>query len=1295
MPASAVSSFTKSHARTRLLALAVLLSGLALSVVAALVVRHNIVDQTQEHFDRLCERMQTELTRRFNRPLTGLRGARALFAASRSVERSEFRSYVLSHDLPTQFPGVRGFGFIKPVPRSGLDAFIASERADDAPGFDVRTSGTDDLLVISYLDPLLYNRAALGLDIAAETRRRAAAEQAIASGEAALSRSITLVQAGRRGPGFLLLLPVYRGGQTPSGVAARSGDLLGLVYCPLVTEDMLSGITAITDGELDIELFDEATPTRDNLLFDADGHLPGDADARLDSALYADRSLSRRVTLEFGGRQLAAHFSTTPAFDATIDRRPPWFILIGGSVLSLVTAFAVWQLSSGRQRALALAAAMTRDLAEAKTRAEGALRDSQTLHHTIEQHAIVSMADASGTIIAANDAFCRITGYTREELIGRNHRIINSGQHPRAFWFDMWQTITRGNAWRGEVCNRAKDGSLYWVDSIIAPFLGPDGKIEKYISIRTDITARKLAHQQMEAMTARLTLATRAGGIGIWDWDVVANNLLWDDNMYALYGIRREDFSSAYAAWVHTLHPDDKVRGEAEINAALVGQRPFDTQFRVCRGDGEIRHIRAIAKVQRDAQGKPLRMTGVNWDITDLTTSLRTLNEERTRLAHIIDGTGAGTWEWEIPSGRTVFNERWAQIIGYTLAELEPVNIGTWTRLVHPDDAAQSASLLQRHFAGETPTYDCECRMRCKDGAWVWVHDRGRVIERTADGQPLRMYGTHVDITARKRAETEMEELNQALTQQTAMANDMAARAEMANSAKSAFLANMSHEIRTPMNGVLGMTELMLGMGLTTEQEDAARTVYRSAESLLTILNDILDFSKIEAGRLDLERIPFDLQQLVFDVAELFRGRLSGSAVELLVHVAPDAPTRLLGDPGRIRQILTNLVGNAVKFTSAGHILIELTASDNGFRLQVSDTGIGIPADRQAALFEPFTQADSSTSRKFGGTGLGLAICKRLADAMGGSIALESRPGAGTTFTVALALPGDPAPPPLVASPASLRGLRILAVDDNAVNRTILAEQLIALGCIPVMAEHAEAALAHLAGERDFAAAVLDRHMPHIDGEMLAERIRADPRHRALPMVLLTSSGVRGDGQRLEQAGFAGYLLKPSPTAVLGGVLATAIERMRSGQGGMVTRHQIAEAGKPASSPSTEVRVRRFNVLLAEDNPVNQRVARAMLEKLGCVVTVAPDGRAAVAAWSAGGFDLVFMDCQMPEMDGYEATTAIRAAEAGSGRRIPIIAMTANATDEDRDRCLAAGMDAHVAKPARSADLAAALNSIA
>ena len=1178
MPESSGDSTSTIRSRAKLPAFAVLLGGLVLTAVSAWLVKHNNDDQKHEHFDRLCERMQDEVVSRFNRPLSGLRDARTLFAASQTVERREFRAYVLSHDLPAQFPGVRGFGFIKPVARPDLAAFIARERADDAPGFEVRTSGTDDLLVISYIDPLLYNRAALGLDIASEERRHAAAELAIASGEASLSRSILLVQAGKRGPGFLFLLPVYRGRQIPIDASARRDDLLGLVYCPLVTEDLLTGISDITEGKLDIELFDDAAPISDNLLYDSDGHIPAGADPAIGGAAYAGRSLTHLAVLEIGGRQLALHLSTTPRFDAAIDHRAPWLILIGGSILSLVTAFAVWQLASGRSRALALAAAMTRDLAAAKTRVEDALRESQTLHHTIQQHAIVSIADPAGAIIAVNDAFCRLTGYSREELIGQNHRIISSGQHPREFWFDMWQTISSGHAWHGEVCSRAKDGSLNWMDSIIAPFVGPDGRIEKYISIRTDITARKLAHLQMQEVSERLTLATRAGGIGIWDWDVVANRLVWDDNTYALYGIRREDFSNAYDAWTRTLHPDDKTRGEADIADALSGKREFDTQFRVLRPDGGLLHIRALARVQRDGQGSPLRMTGVNWDITTLTNSIRTLNQE---------------------------------------------------------------------------------------------------------------------IAARKQAEADMANLNSELELQTAMANDMAARAEMANSAKSSFLANMSHEIRTPMNGVLGMTELMLGMGLNPEQEDAARTVYRSAESLLTILNDILDFSKIEAGRLDLEQIPFDLQQLVFDVAELFRGRLTGSAVELLVHIAPDAPTRLIGDPGRIRQILTNLVGNAVKFTTAGHILIELKSTPDGFSLAVADTGIGIPPDRQAALFEPFTQADSSTSRKYGGTGLGLAICKRLAEAMAGSVTLDSQPGAGTTFTVTLCLPPDPAPPPLVVSPANLRGTRILAVDDNAVNRTILAEQLAVLGCTPILAEHAEAALAQLAGPLVFDAAVLDRHMPLIDGERLAERIRAEPRHRSLPLVLLTSSGVRGDAQRLEQAGFAGYLLKPSPTLVLGGVLATAIERMRTGQGGMVTRHQIAEAGKPVRSLSSETSARHLHVLLAEDNPVNQRVARAMLEKLGCTVTVAPDGRAAVAAWSRGGFDLVFMDCQMPDMDGYEATAAIRAAEAGQGRHTPIIAMTANATDEDRDRCLASGMDAHVAKPARSADLAAALQRIA
>ncbi len=1143
----------------QLLAAAILLAGTGAAAGIGLLLQHSIQEDARIRFGKLADRLHGEVVRRFAVPEAGLRGIRGLFASNSALGRTEFRAWVNTRDLGREFPGVLGFGFIKPVRRDRLDAYLAAERLDEAPGFDLKTSGEDpQLYVITYIDPLLYNRAAQGLDVGAERHRRQAAEQAIATGEPALTRSISLVQAGGHGPGFLLMLPVYRHGAVLTDNAARHSQLLGLAYCPILVEHLMAGIAGNSDGLLDCELFDDADATGSTPLFDDDGHL-----AALDSGAerYAGRLISETRHLTVGGRTLGLQLSTTPRFDATIDRSTPWLTFAAGSLLSLLSAAAVWLLGSGRQRAEALAREMTRDLAAATARTEAALRESQTLHHTIQQHAIVSVADRAGTITDVNQAFCAISGYSREELVGRNHRIINSGRHPREFWIDMWATIAAGHAWRGEVCNRAKDGSLYWVDSIIAPFLGPDGKVERYISIRTDVTARK-------------------------------------------------------------------------------------------------------------------RM-------------LDELAEERQRLAGIIDGTNAGTWEWEVQTGRTVFNERWAAIVGCSLADLEPVSIETWTRLVHPEDGARSADLLRRHFAGELDSYDCECRMRHRDGRWVWVHDRGRVTERAADGTPLRMYGTHVDVTARKQVETELAALNRDLEHQTAIANDMAARAEMASQAKSTFLANMSHEIRTPMNGVLGMTELLLGMGLNPEQEDAARTVYRSAEALLTILNDILDFSKIEAGRLDLESIPFDAHQLVYDVVDLFRGRVAGGAVELLVRIEHGSTPRRVGDPGRVRQILSNLVGNAIKFTSAGHVLVELRTHGTGLQLVVADTGIGIPADRQAALFEPFTQADASTSRKFGGTGLGLAICKRLAEAMGGSIALHSEPGAGSAFTVDLALPADASAPAPVADAGALAGKRVLAVDDNAVNRTIIGEQLAAHGCTAVLADGAAGAMAAVAAG-GLAAAILDMHMPDCDGEELARRIRAHPDGAAIPLVLLTSSGMRGDAARCEAAGFNGYLVKPCPTATVGAVLATAIARTAEGRGGLVTRHQIAEAQAPPS-PRTPVPATARRVLLAEDNPVNQRVAAVMLERLGCHVTLVGDGRGAVEAVRTQVFDLVLMDCQMPVMDGFEATEAIRAAEAGSGRRMPIIAMTANAADEDRERCLAAGMDAHLAKPARMQDVKAVL----
>jgi CheY-like chemotaxis protein len=486
------------------------------------------------------------------------------------------------------------------------------------------------------------------------------------------------------------------------------------------------------------------------------------------------------------------------------------------------------------------------------------------------------------------------------------------------------------------------------------------------------------------------------------------------------------------------------------------------------------------------------------------------------------------------------------------------------------------------------------------------------------------------------------------------------------------------------MNGVLGMTEMLLSMGLNREQEDATRTIYRSAEALLSILNDILDFSKIEAGRLDLEDIPFDLHRVVYDSAELFRGRVAGGTIELIVRVAPGVPRRVLGDPGRLRQILNNLIGNAVKFTKHGHVIVELEGNQDSLNFTIEDTGIGVPLDRQGLLFSPFTQADASTARHFGGTGLGLAISRRLAEAMGGTITLNSTPGMGTTFTVQLPLRPDATEPAPVALAEILVGRRVLAVDDHPVNRKILQEQVRMLGGAVEVVDSGPAALAIL-GTRVWDVIMLDQHMPGLSGEDVARMIRTRPDLTRTALVLLTSSGVRGDAQRMEEAGFNGYLLKPSPTELLGSVLATALSRMSSGEGPLVIRHQLQEA-LPVTLPSEESHEGLgIHVLLAEDNLVNQKVALLMLKKLGCQVVVASDGHAALEALEQHGpFRVILMDCQMPGMDGFEATRAIRRREAvqGSGRQV-IVAMTANATDQDRQECQAAGMDDHLAKPVK------------
>jgi PAS domain S-box-containing protein len=715
------------------------------------------------------------------------------------------------------------------------------------------------------------------------------------------------------------------------------------------------------------------------------------------------------------------------------------------------------------------------------------------------------------------------------------------------------------------------------------------------------------------------------------------------------------------------------------------------------------RYFRIISTPVRDQEGRLTGAIEMVDEVTERRQMEQALKENEARLRAVTDSAGEAIVMINTEGLVTFWNPAAEAIFGYSDREM----LGSNLHAIITPERFREAHLLAFEQFGRTgtgaaigKTLELPARHRSGkeidvllslsaiqiNGCWHAVGILRDITVQKAEAEQLRL-------TMERLAQT-----NQALEVSMAQTSKMAFEAQAANIAKGQFLANMSHEIRTPMNGVIGMTGLLLDTPMNPEQRRFAEVIRNSGEALMSVINDILDFSKIEADKLDLEELDFNLRATLEDAAELLAVKAHEKRLEFTVQIDPELRTFLRGDPGRLRQVLMNLAGNAIKFTAHGEVgiralLVQEDEQTVRVRFEVRDTGIGIPEDKFGLLFNAFEQLDASTTRRFGGTGLGLAICKRLVEKMGGEIGVLSELGCGSTFWFTVSLGKAQLPEESEEQiRAEISNARVLVVDDNATNRFVVSSQLASWGVPHQLAEGATQALALLreaaASGQPFQVVLTDMQMPEIDGETLGTMIKGDPALRATVMIMMTSLGRRGDAKRLRQAGFAGYLTKPVKqsqlfdclaTALVGGADAAEVDREPT----FITRHSLAED-----------RLKRVRILLAEDNPTNQQVALQVLAKMGFKAEAVGNGMEALEALARGPFDLVLMDIQMPVLDGLEATRAIRSGKHGKvNPLVPIIAMTAHTMKGDREKCLEAGMDDYVSKPISPVELARALEN--
>jgi len=872
-----------------------------------------------------------------------------------------------------------------------------------------------------------------------------------------------------------------------------------------------------------------------------------------------------------------------------------------------------------------------------------------------------------------NAAFEALTGLHREDILQKPVSEVLPGIRESEFnWIERYGTLAINGGseefeqyseplkrwYRVKVHSPEKYHFITYVTDVTK-------ETDRIMTLQQSITALRQAEEALALQKQRFELAINGTNDGIWDWDLTTNTLFLSKRWKEMLGYEDSELKNEFETFASLIYTDDIKRVNDFVNKYLLGEiAQYALEFRMLHKDGHPRWILAKGEALRDKDGKPYRMAGSHGDITERKQVESELQENKHRLELAMEAGEHGFWDWNLLTNETYFSPRYFTMLGYGDRAL-PMNFNTFASLIHPDDNEQVMPNIRKSLQVGLP-YSEEFRLLCKDGSYRWVNGKGKVY--LDDRQtPYRAVGVHIDIHQRKIMEEEL------ITSRE--------QAEAANAAKSQFLANMSHEIRTPMNGILGFLELLQASNLSSEQKDFVQEAKSSSTVLLTLINDILDFSKIEAGKLSMESIPFNLRNTVDDVVSLLTPKALEKGIGLYSMIKADVPEEVVGDPSRLRQILSNLIGNAVKFTDVGEVSVAVDCEETErdfatLQFKVRDTGIGINREAMDNLFQSFHQADTSTTRKYGGTGLGLAISKKLVSLMGGEIGVDSVQGEGSTFYFHVRLKITKRALDRNLEYKMLEGANVLVVDDHASNRKIIRSYLQETGMNVYEAKDAGNAITtilSLAGSAyAVQVAILDCQMPGMSGIDLALALKSIPVAQHIKLLLLTSAAQRGDARKAQENGFSAYLTKPvrrdeliNCMAIVMG-LKSALEEDAQ----LVTKHTVREAQQ----------ARKPRILLVEDNRVNRKVVQHMLQSHDLTCDMALDGAEAIKAVAGKEYDIIFMDCQMPIMDGYACTEKIREMESGR-KRTPIIAMTAHAMQGDKEKCMAAGMDDYLSKP--------------